>query len=216
MKLGTATLMLSFVASLGGPAWAESVPTSEPATTEAEAPAGSSDGRQPGGSEAEPAAAAEATAAEPQSEEEAARRAKLAAEYDRITAEAEGVSSSGEPLEFGRALFQMVVVLGLVCLLAYFTLGKVLPRMMRVDVPASGGRRVLKVIDRLPIDPKRSLMVVKVGEECFFVGATEQQIGLIARLEPDQIDAALMASPDDPKPFDRLGRLFKRNTEETI
>ncbi len=112
----------------------------------------------------------------------------------------------------------MIVVLGLICLLAYIFLGKLLPKMMRVDVPATGGRRVLRLVDRLAIDPKRSLMVVKIGDEHFFVGATEQQIGLIARLDPEQIEAALIDSDPGPgtNPMERLGRLFRRGPEETI
>ena len=90
----------------------------------------------------------------------------------------------------GGALTQMLVVLGGVCLLAYLLLGKVLPRLMRVQIPEAP-RRILKVIDRVALDQRGSLLIVAIGDSYFLVGASQGGIDLISRLETDVVLAAL-------------------------
>src|SRR5688572_18469800 len=70
-----------------------------------------------------------------------------------ITAESEGDLPS-----LAYTFFKMVVTLGAVCLLAYLSLGKLLPKLLRVQAPIAS-RRILQVVDRLPIDQRRSIMI---------------------------------------------------------
>jgi flagellar protein FliO/FliZ len=98
----------------------------------------------------------------------------------------------------------MMLTLGAVCLLAYLSLGKLLPRLMRVQQPIAG-RNILQVVDRLPIDQRRSIMIIKTGEELYYlVGVTDHGINLLSRLDADDIDTAL-ATAVTPEP-PRLGR----------
>lgn len=92
------------------------------------------------------------------------------------------------------ALFKMLAVLGVICLLAYFLLGKVLPRLMRVPMPTAS-QKLLTVVDRLPIDQKRTLLVVAVGEQHFLVGAADAGINLISRLDDETVRIALQNVP---------------------
>lgn len=125
----------------------------------------------------------------------AAQRARDNAEVIRLAEEAEGgVDGPRDLPSMGGALLKMVVVLGGVSLLAYLLLGKVLPRAMRVPTGA-GGQRIMRVVDRLPIDQRRSILVVAVGDEHFMVGASEGGIHLISRLDADQIPTAPEADP---------------------
>jgi flagellar biogenesis protein FliO len=104
----------------------------------------------------------------------------------------------------GFAFFKMVVTLGAVCLLAYLSLGKLLPKLLKVQAPIAS-RRILHVVDRLPIDHRRSIMIIKTGEELYYlVGVTEHGINLLSRIDSDDIDTALATavSPEPP----RLGR----------
>ena len=104
----------------------------------------------------------------------------------------------------GFAFFKMMLTLGAVCLLAYLSLGKLLPRLMRVQQPIAG-RNILQVVDRLPIDQRRSIMIIKTGEELYYlVGVTDHGINLLSRLDADDIDTAL-ATAVTPEP-PRLGR----------
>lgn len=140
-------------------------------------------------------ATATKTAAAPVSPDEARRRAENA-EVIRLAEQDTGaleVPSSGQRIDDDRSLFgaviQMVVVLGGVCLLVYLVLGKLLPRLMRVPNP-SGRTRLMRVVDRLPIDQRRSMMLVAIGEEYFLVGASETGITLISRLDADTVRSA--------------------------
>ncbi len=92
------------------------------------------------------------------------------------------------------ALFKMLAVLALICLMAYFLLGKVLPRLMRVPMPTAS-QKLLTVVDRLPIDQKRTILVVAVGDQHFLVGAADAGINLISRLDDETVRTALQNAP---------------------
>lgn len=117
---------------------------------------------------------------------------------------------------FGWALVQMVIVLGAVSLLAYFLLGKVLPKIMRVQTPTAP-TRLLEVVDRLPIDQRRAILIIKLGERHFLVGASEGSITLLSRLEPEEIDQALaMSSSRDVPSWGKFrDALLKRTKGES-
>ena len=112
------------------------------------------------------------------------------------------------------AFIQMVVVLTAVCLLAYLLLGKVLPRLMRVRLP-DAPQRVLKIIDRVPLDQRGALLVVAVGETYFLVGVSQGGIHLISRLEADSVSTALANTPAPAPGFPRWAQalLPKRRKE---
>lgn len=107
----------------------------------------------------------------------------------------------------GRTFLEMLLVLGGVCLLAYLLLGKLMPRLLRVPMPLAP-RRLLAIVDRLPLDPRRSLLVVKLGEQHFLIGVSEQGMSLLSRLDAgevkDAIDAARVEPTPAPWPWDAL------------
>ena len=101
--------------------------------------------------------------------------------------------------------FKMLITLGAVCLLAYLSLGKLLPKLMRVQAPIAS-HRILQVVDRLPIDQRRSIMIIKTGEALYYlVGVTDHGINLLSRIDADDIDAALASAPSEQPPRS-LGR----------
>jgi flagellar biogenesis protein FliO len=113
--------------------------------------------------------------------------------------------------------FKMLVTLGAVCLLAYLSLGKLLPKLLRVPPPIAG-HRILQVVDRLPIDQRRSIMIIKTGQDLYYlVGVTDHGINLLSRLDADDVDSALASLPSVDPP--RLGRfaqaLLGRSQKET-
>ena len=104
----------------------------------------------------------------------------------------------------GYMFFKMLLVLGAVCLLAYLSLGKLLPKLLRIQ-PPTANRKILQVVDRLPIDQRRSIMIVRTGEEAYFlVGVTDQGINLLSRLDSDELDPALAVEDQEPP---KLGKL---------
>lgn len=142
----------------------------------------------------------EAGAADP----EQARLRAEAAELDRLAQ----TRAPREDLDLGASLVQMTLSMGAVALLAYLLLGKLLPRLMRVK-PATEAGRLLTVVDRMPIDQRRSLMIVRMGERYLLLGVADQNIGLLSQLEPDEVQAALLNAPSPEAPWTRLGRLLR-------
>ena len=130
----------------------------------------------------------------------------LGAYYDRLEAERRPLEGKDAGYaELGALLLQMIAVLGAVCLLAYLLLGKLLPRLLKVPMP-SAKQRILDIVDRLAIDQRRSIMIIRTGELYFLVGVTEQGINLLSRLDADDVDKALQdARTTADKP--RFGRL---------
>lgn len=133
------------------------------------------------------------------------------------SAEVKKASSTEDASDLFGALIQMVLVLGVVCALAYLLLGKVLPKLMRVQTPTAP-HRMLEVVDRLPLDPRRSIMVIRLGERFFLVGATEQGINLLSRLETEEVEEALAtaAARRDATSLSRFaGNLLSRSRKES-
>jgi flagellar protein FliO/FliZ len=95
------------------------------------------------------------------------------------------VDAGGEPPQFdtGASLLWMMVqtifVLAFMCGLAYVVL-RVLPRR-------AGGvslSSMVQVIDRVPLDQRKSLYVVKVAGQWLLIGSSETGVHLISELDP--------------------------------
>lgn len=145
-----------------------------------------------------------------------AKRAQLEAiEAWKPTADAGGEEEAQDLPSLGFAFFKMLLVLGAVCLLAYLSLGKLLPRLMRIQQPIAG-RRIMQVVDRLPIDQRRSIMIIKTGQDLYYmVGVTEQGITLLSRLDADDVDTALETATVEPPKLGRLAStLLGRSRED--
>ncbi len=97
----------------------------------------------------------------------------------------------------GWTLVRTLIVLGIVILTAYITLNWGLRKLLGIR-PASMGGAVVSVIERVPLDQRRSLFVVKAAGEYLLLGSAEASLGLIAKLdtlEVEKIQAARRAAP---------------------
>ena len=90
---------------------------------------------------------------------------------------------------YGSMLVQMVISVGLVCLLAYAILRWGLGRL------AGAGNRTdkMEILDRLPVGPNRSIMVVRIASRFLVIGNTETGISLLSELS--ETDAREFADP---------------------
>ena len=174
-----------------------------------------------------PAAQLETSTTSPETEDQRRRReqaAELEAVYERDDFGGNTRFESDQP-GFVGAVAKMVMMLGAVVLLAYLLLGKLLPKLLalsptaRRNLATFAPQGVVEVVDRLPIDPKRAIYVVKVGGGYFLIGVGEQNLSLLARLDPDDLfaggadAAANKAAGRGSGPFGRL--LSKRTQKET-
>ena len=95
------------------------------------------------------------------------------------------VDAGGEPPQFDSGasllwmLAQTVFVLVLICGLAYVAL-RLLPRRAG-GIPASS---MLQIVDRVPLDQRKSLYVVKVTGRWLLIGSSESGVHLISELDP--------------------------------
>jgi len=87
------------------------------------------------------------------------------------------------PGGYGAALLQTLIALGGVCLLAWV----ILKWGSKRGFGKVGGQRV-KVLERVPLDPRRSLYLVQVGDKVLLLGAGEQASPtVLAELDPDEL-----------------------------
>lgn len=155
-------------------------------------------------------------------------RSRLEAEAQRLEAEAQRLEAiergTDRATEDGPSyvyqLFYTLVVLGAVVLLAYVLLGKLLPGLLgmtaagRRGMIAAPSRGVVEVIDRLALDPRRSLLVVRVGQSFFLLSLSDQGTTLLARLEDPGPIAAASAPGRGGSFFDRFQGMLKRRPDQ--
>jgi flagellar biogenesis protein FliO len=120
-----------------------------------------------------------------------------AADLEPEVPRSEPPEGAGGELELGWTLARTVVVLGLVIALAYLTLNVGLRRLL--GVAQTGGASVVKVLERVPLDQRRTLYVVEAAGEVLLVGASDGSLGLITRLDAAAV-GALRARPGPSAP----------------
>ena len=74
-----------------------------------------------------------------------------------------------------------------------------------------------EVVDRLPLDPKHSIIVLKIGASYYLVGMSESSMSMLSRLESEDVAAGLSGdSPSAPQMLSKLtGLLGKRAGKES-
>jgi flagellar biosynthetic protein FliO len=79
---------------------------------------------------------------------------------------------------------QTIFALGFVCVLAYVILRVVLPRLSMTGA----GKSMVRVVDRTPLDQRRSLYVVEVTGRWLLIGASEGGLQLISELDAEKAE----------------------------
>lgn len=98
-------------------------------------------------------------------------------------------------MDYGWMLLRMIAVLAAVCALAWVFLRWGLRRMAPLD---SDRTARLEVVDRLGVGPKRSILVVRAGDEYWLVGSSEAGLQQLGRLDAQSwADTAVHTGEDD-------------------
>jgi flagellar protein FliO/FliZ len=92
-----------------------------------------------------------------------------------------------EEYGIGWTLFRTTVVLCLVIALIYLTLNVGLRKLLGIR-PQTYGRSVVTVLERVPLDQKRTLFVVRVAGEVLLLGGADVSLQLITRLDAAEVD----------------------------
>ncbi|WP_375746123.1 flagellar biosynthetic protein FliO [Corallococcus interemptor] len=153
----------------------------------------------------------------PAVEGEAAARAKRHAdELDRELGvpEAEGAEAQ-ESLAW--VVVRTVALLGAVLAAIYLTLNVGLRRLMGLQGVPVGKASVVSVMERIPLDQRRTLFVLKAADEYLLVGGGEGGVQLVSKLDRDAVERIRAArppsSPVSLSPF--LQKLLSRRTGGT-
>lgn len=96
--------------------------------------------------------------------------------------------TKGEELNLGWALFRTALVLGIVVSLIYLTLNVGLRKLLGLQQATALG--LVKVLERVPLDQKRTLFVVRAGQEVLLLGASENSLELITKMNAEQVALA--------------------------
>ena len=82
-------------------------------------------------------------------------------------------------MNFFTMLSETLLALGLVCGLAYLVFRLALPRLTTIRAANS----MVRVVDRVGLDPRKSLYVVEVAGRWLLVGASEAGLHLVSELD---------------------------------
>jgi len=91
----------------------------------------------------------------------------------------------------------MVLVLALVLAVIYLTLNYGLRKLMRLGAT---GQDTLRLCARLPIEPKKSVVLIEAADEFFLLGVGEREVTLLTRLDAERARQALARKPAAPAP----------------
>ncbi len=103
-------------------------------------------------------------------------------------------SEGDEELSLGWVLFRTMVVLGIVVALAYLTLNVGMRKLLGIRT-TGGARGLVEVLERVPLDQKRVLFVVRAGEELLLVGGSDVSLNLITKLDSASVDKLKAETP---------------------
>lgn len=112
---------------------------------------------------------------------------------------------------FGAQLFQSAIALVGVCVTAWLVLRWIAQR----GYGANGAARNLRVLERVALDPRKSVFLVEAGSRVFLLGASDQSVSTLAELSRDELAAlpAREASASGMRFSDVLARI--RRTSES-
>jgi len=122
-------------------------------------------------------------------------------------------------LTFLWMLLKTIFALGLVCGLAYLIFRVILPRL----AVSYGSNNMVRVVDRIGLDARKSLYVIEVAGKWMLVASSESGVQLISELDPDSAKIAedeivknrqLPANTAFGKSFsDKLNEVINRNKQ---
>jgi flagellar biogenesis protein FliO len=104
----------------------------------------------------------------------------------------------------------VLLALGGVLLLAYVLLRVGLPRLFGMRT-SSGGP--IQVVARYPLEPKKTLYLLRIGTQVFLIGTSESQVQFLTSLAPDNLGdvfQAREAKEVPPKDFRQILGWFQK------
>ncbi|CAM4486208.1 flagellar biosynthetic protein FliO [Myxococcus xanthus] len=114
--------------------------------------------------------------------------ARESAKSARSGAGGDTLSESEETDSLGWTLVRTLLVLGVVVASIYLTLNVGLRKLMGLQGTAAGRQPLVSVVERLPLDQRRSLFVVKAADEYLLLGGGEGGLQLLSKLDVEAVE----------------------------
>ena len=113
-----------------------------------------------------------------------------------------------EEINFGALILRMLIFLGLILLIIFFLLKRVLPLL----VPSAQSRtKSIRILERVQIDQRKSLIIAEIQEKVYLLGSSDGQINILVELDREKILAQSPIAPSKPLSFsDILKRTLSR------
>lgn len=105
------------------------------------------------------------------------------------------------PSGYGMLLLQTLLALGAVCLLAYVVLRYGVKRLYGLGKPG----QLLNIVERLPLDPQRSLFLVEVAGRYVLLGTSESGVRFLTDVDGERV-AEVLASAEEEATSSRVSR----------
>ena len=103
-----------------------------------------------------------------------------------------------EPESLGWMLMRTVLLFGLVVLSIYLTLNVGLRRLMGLQGVPMGRPSVVSVVERVALDQRRTLFVLKAADEYLLVGGGESGLQLLSKLDTESVERIRAERPPAP------------------
>ncbi|HVP50617.1 MAG TPA: flagellar biosynthetic protein FliO [Terriglobales bacterium] len=102
---------------------------------------------------------------------------------------------------------EVLLALAGVLVLAYVVLKVGLPRMFGMRT-SSGGP--IQVLARYPLEPKKTLYLVKAGSQVFLVGTAENQVAYLTAIAPENAEEMIGVAGKEEAPAKEFRRFLSR------
>lgn len=129
---------------------------------------------------------------------DAAPRADRGADRPQWETQAPSQLEGEEELSMGWTLVRTLLVLGIVVMSIYVSLNFGLRRLMGIKAPMGARGAVVEVLERVALDQRRSLFVIKAANEYLLVGGADTSVQLVAKLDAAEVEKARVAAPAAP------------------
>ncbi|HSP80022.1 MAG TPA: flagellar biosynthetic protein FliO, partial [Myxococcaceae bacterium] len=100
-----------------------------------------------------------------------------------------------EPESLGWTLVRTLLLFGAVVLSIYLTLNVGLRRLMGLQGVSLGRPSVVSVVERVALDQRRTLFVLKAADEYLLVGGGEGGLQLLSKLDAEAVERIRAARP---------------------
>jgi len=107
------------------------------------------------------------------------------------------------------AVIRVLLSLGLVVILCYFSIRYVLPRLLQGH---TGRQANLQLVERLPVGLRSYLCLVRLGERTFLLGVTAAQITLLAEIPAGNIASG--PEHETARPLPDFAAILQRKREQ--